>query len=143
MHLELDVAANTVCPEILLEVYLDTVKIYQSTDHQFTHTIACDINEDTADHVMTLVMSGKNRKHTQVDESGKIVRDVYLQVDRLEFEGLDMREFFCLGNPCYTHSFNSTRPKILDEFYGMIGCNGQVEIRFSTPIFLWLGQHLD
>jgi hypothetical protein len=31
---------------------------------------------------------------------------------------------------------------IQDEFYGIIGCNGTVDIAFDTPISLWFIKHL-
>lgn len=143
MYFEIDVTANTVCPDIVLEVFLNEEKIYQSNNHQSVHTIAYEISEDAKDHSLKLIMNGKNRTHTKVDSEGQIVKDVYLEVTRIEFEGLDVRNNFCLGQASYVHSFNSTQPEIVDEFYGMMGCNGTVEIKFSTPIFLWLSENLE
>jgi hypothetical protein len=141
MIIELDISANKPCKDIFLTVLCNEVKLAEFPADTSVKTIAYDLEDASADHVLKLVMTGKNSRHTQVDNSGQIIDDVYFSVDRLEFEGLDMREIFCLGHECYTHSFNGSRPEFLDEFYGQLGCNGVVDIRFSTPIFLWLNQH--
>jgi hypothetical protein len=143
MKLEIDFLANKDCADIVLEVYCDNKKISEYPAQAVKQTIGIELAENPADHVLSLVMRGKNRTHTRVDNLGQIIDDVYIVIDRLEFEELDMREIFCQGQLCYTHSFNQDQPAILDEFYGFIGCNGTVDIKFSTPIFLWLNEYLD
>jgi hypothetical protein len=144
MHLELDILANVDCTDIMLEVYINNTNIFQTTAQQKIQTIVYDINEDPADHELKLVMSGKNSRHTVVDANGQITSDVFFIINRLEFEELDMKEFFCLGRRSrHRHSFNSTQPEFDDEFYGEIGCNGTVFMPFSTPIYMWLSENLD
>jgi len=144
MHLELDISANVDCTEIALEVYINDNKIFQTTAQKQIQTIIYDINEDSADHELKLIMSGKNRTHTTVNPEGEITSDIFYTINRLEFEELDMHEVFCLGRRSrYRHSFNSTQPEFDDEFYGNIGCNGTVFMPFSTPIYLWLADNLN
>lgn len=143
MRLELDFSSNNNCPDIVLEVTCDGKKIAESPATSTKQTVCLELPEDPAEHVLQLIMRGKNNTHTTVDSEGQIVEDVFFTVDRLEFEDLDMKEIFCQGLPCYTHSFNQPQPTILDEFYGFIGCNGTVDIKFSTPFFLWLNEHME
>lgn len=143
MKIELDFSANDACADIILEILCDGRKISRSPATQHTQTVCVELSEDPQDHVLQLIMSGKNNSHTTVDAEGRIIQDVFFTVDRLEFEDLDMKEIFCQGLPCYTHSFNQPQATLLDEFYGCIGCNGTVEIKFSTPFFLWLSEHME
>jgi hypothetical protein len=144
MHIELDFSANETCEDIVLEVYLDQDKIFQSTAQKAIQTVIHDIVDVPANHKLKLVMSGKNRKHTTVDSNGKILNDIFFKIDRLEFEELDMWDVFCLGRrSTHRHSFNSTQPEFDDEFYGYLGCNGTVIMPFDTPIYLWLSENLD
>lgn len=138
MQLELDFSANKDSADVILEIYFNDKKILQSCAQTVRQTTTLDLPEHSGDHVLRLVMSGKNHTHTVTDQHNQIIDDVYFTVDRLEFEGLDMKEIFCQGQLCYTHSFNQDQPVILDEFYGVIGCNGCVDMKFSTPFFLWL-----
>lgn len=142
MKIELDLVANKNCTEVMLDVYCDDRKIFSTSATDVTHTVEIDVDDQPAQHQLRLVMSGKTRQHTKLDDQGNIAEDVFFTVSRLEFEELDMREIFCLGRPCYRHSFNGTRSEFLDEFYGFIGCNGTVELIFETPVFLWLNNYL-
>ena len=144
MHIELDFSANETCEDLLLEVYLDQDKLFQSTAKTTIQTVIHDIDDVPGKHELKLVLSGKNRKHTTVDKEGKILTDIFFKIDRLEFEELDMKEVFCLGRRSrHRHSFNSTQPEFDDEFYGDLGCNGTVFMPFDTPIYLWLSENLD
>lgn len=144
MHLELDILANVDCLDIMLEVYINDTSIFQTSAKKKIQTIIYDINEDPADHELKLVMSGKNFTHTIVDSKGGITSDVFFTIDRLEFEELDMKELFCLGQRSrHRHNFNSDQPEFDDEFYGNLGCNGTVFMPFSTPIFLWFYKNLE
>jgi hypothetical protein len=144
MYIELDISANTDCNDIILEVYVDHTKLFQSTAQTQIQTITYNLAEDSEDHELKLIMSGKNRTHTTLTSEGKILSDIFFTINRLEFEELDMRELFCLGRRSwYRHNFNSSQPEFDDEFYGDIGCNGTVFMPFSTPIYLWLGNNLD
>jgi len=144
MHIELDISANVDCTDIVLEVHIDNNKIFQTTAQKQIQTIMHDLVEDPVDHELKLVMSGKNRTHTTVDNEGKIVSDIFFTINRLEFEYLDMHEVFCIGKRSrYRHSFNSTQAEFDDEFYGDIGCNGTVFMPFFTPIYLWFVNNLE
>jgi hypothetical protein len=143
MKIELDFVANKTCQEIMLAVFCDENKIAEFAAEAGIKTVKFDISDDPADHVLRLILSGKNRRHTQIDDQGQITNDVHFSLNRIEFEDLDLREIFCQGLECYTHSFNETKPSFVDEFYGYIGCNGTIEFKFSTPVFLWLNQHFD
>jgi hypothetical protein len=142
MQLNLEFSASSDCTDIFIKIYLDNNIIFESTAQQQSQQVLCNIDESPADHELRLVMSGKNQNHTVVDNAGEIISDIYFKIDQLEFEDLDMQEVFCLGKECYTHSFNSDQPEFLDEFYGVMGCNGTVKINFTTPIYLWLADYL-
>jgi hypothetical protein len=142
MKLDLEFSASADCEDISIAIYINNSLLFDATAKQATQSVTCELSEEPGDHVLTLVMSGKNHTHTTIDDTGKIISDVYVNIDKLEFEELDMKEIYCLGKPCYTHSFNSTQPEFLDEFYGIVGCNGTVKIEFSTPIHLWLLDHI-
>jgi hypothetical protein len=142
MKLDLQLSATAECKDILIEVYLDSTLLLKTTATQTPQSVTCEIDETPGDHDVTLVMTGKNHSHTVVSDAGEIIDDIHFKIDKLEFEELDMTEVFCLGKSCYTHSFNSAQPAFLDEFYGIIGCNGTVKIEFSTPIHLWLLEYI-
>lgn len=143
MKIDLGIRANKICQDISMTVFCDNHKLAEFQADTQIHSVIHELSDDPADHVVKLVMSGKNRKHTITNDSGQIIDDVYFVIERLEFEELDLREIFCLGHKCYKHSFNGSATEFLDEFYGQLGCNGTVDLAFSTPVFLWLNQYFD
>jgi len=42
----------------------------------------------------------------------------------------------------YQHDFNGTGNPTIDKFYGEMGCNGTVSLKFTTPIYLWLLENM-
>jgi hypothetical protein len=82
-------------------------------------------------------MANKMTDHTQVDSNGNIVADSRLTVSDLEFDEILLDQlFFDLAT--YTHSTNGLSPETQNKFYGEMGCNGTVELKFTTPVYLWL-----
>jgi hypothetical protein len=142
MNFELDFAANTDCKDICIEILFDQQKIFEGSATGELQTVCHTFDDQPGQHIVSLIMSGKTHKHTGFDQTGNIISDVYFQIKRLEFEQLDFYDFFCQGYKGYTHSFNSTQPEFLDEFYGIMGCNGKVEFEFTTPFYLWLSNNI-
>ena len=83
MHLELDISANADCKDIILEVYIDQTKIFQSTAQTQIQTVLYDLEEDSAEHELKLIMGGKNSNHTTVDTDGQITSDIFFTINRL------------------------------------------------------------
>jgi hypothetical protein len=82
-------------------------------------------------------MANKMLDHTRVDSDGNIVADSRLTVSDLEFDEILLDQlFFDLAT--YTHSTNGLGPETQNKFYGEMGCNGTVELKFTTPVYLWL-----
>ena len=42
----------------------------------------------------------------------------------------------------YTHDFNGTADKITEQFFGIMGCNGNIELEFDSPVYQWLLENM-
>jgi hypothetical protein len=141
MLMELGFIANEDCPEIQLEIKLDRTKISTlgfSTDLQ---TISYEIPNDTQEHELKILMYGKNPAiHTAVDQDNRLIRDAVCQLSYIRFDDIDVTDTFCQGrHECYRHTLNGVKEEsFFDTFWGLIGCNGLVTLKFSTPIYFWL-----
>ena len=94
--------------------------------------------EDTdGDHELRIVMKHKSPDHTDVNEAGEIVRDARLLISDIKFDNVALGYTF-LEKTIYTHDFNGSQPTIDDQFFGEMGCNGTVSLKFTTPLTLWL-----
>lgn len=144
MKMVLGLKSAVECKEVTAEIFVNQQLV--------AHTSACtkefitEINlpETPADHVIEISMSGKDNRHTHINDQGDIVYDVAFIVETLNIEDIDMKPIFCQGHVCYNHRANNpANAEIQDEFYGYIGHNGCVKIEFSTPIYLWFLKHFD
>ena len=123
-----------------MEIWLDDQKHF---DQVITDSVEfeCEVNENQADHLLKFVMKDKTNAHTQIDSQGNIVNDARLTVENIAFEGIDLGQLF-LDQAIYTHNFNGTQATIDDKFFGEMGCNGELKLSFTTPVYLWLLENM-
>jgi hypothetical protein len=124
-----------------MEIWLDDQKIFNQDWVTESQTISYDMSDLDAEHELRFVMKYKTADHTKVDESGAIVADACLTVSDLAFDDI------ALGNivtekAVYTHNFNGNGEITQDKFFGEMGCNGTVSLKFTTPMYLWLLENL-
>jgi hypothetical protein len=67
----------------------------------------------------------------------EIVNDIGIKISDLTFAEIKLGHTF-LENAVYHHDFNGSQAPVQDAFYGEMGCNGHVELKFTAPIYLWL-----
>jgi hypothetical protein len=124
-----------------MEIWLDQEQIF-NVDHvkkirEFTH----EVDDVDAEHELQFRMKNKTVEHTRVDEGNNIVHDASLTITDIAFEEIDLGHML-VEQAVYTHDFNGTQPEIKDTFFGEMGCNGTVSLRFTTPIYLWFLEHM-
>ena len=124
-----------------LEVWVDDQRFFDSNHVQTTEKITIELADDEADHELRFVMKNKTSSHTQVNESGDIVADAVLTISTLSFDEIPLGHML-VEQAVYTHDFNGSGPSTQDKFYGEMGCNGTVSLKFSSPIYLWLLEHM-
>ena len=104
--------------------------------------LSIPLEELEEQHVLTMTMSGKRIEHTEIDNNGQIVQDVLLKIDNINFDGIVVDKIV-YEQSCYTHDFNGTQLiPVKESFYGNMGCNGTVELKFHTPFYLWLLENM-
>ena len=124
-----------------VEIWLDQEQIF-NLDHvdtvvEFKH----EFIDSAGEHQLQFVMKNKTQDHTQIDDQGNIVRDASLTISAIAFEEIELGQTF-VDQAVYQHDFNGTQPLTDDSFFGIMGCNGTVSFSFTTPIYLWLLEHM-
>tara|TARA_R110000822_G_scaffold301222_3_gene425005 strand:+ start:1706 stop:2140 length:435 start_codon:yes stop_codon:yes gene_type:complete len=105
-------------------------------------TVTIDIDDDVdAEHELKFVLKNKTQDHTQVDEQGNILSDAMLSISNIAFDEIKLAHMF-FEQTVYHHDFNGSQDLFEDEFYGDMGCNGYVSLKFATPIYLWLLENM-
>jgi hypothetical protein len=133
-------SSNTKIP-LGVEVWIDNNCII-NTDHvdsniQFNQ----EIPDDESDHELRIVLKNKIGAYTKVDDQNQIIEDAVLFVNDLWLEGVQLN-YTCLQHMIYTHDFNGTGAITHDKFYGEMGCNGTLSLKFTSPVYLWLLENM-
>jgi hypothetical protein len=123
------------------EAWIDDQKFFDTEHMQAQQQIVVEIADDDSEHELRFVLKNKTLDHTQIDEAGNIVADARVIVTDLAFDEIKLGHM-ATKQAVYTHSFNSTGQTTQDKFYSEMGCNGTVSLKFSTPIYLWLLEHM-
>jgi hypothetical protein len=124
-----------------LEIWIDDQKLFDQAHVQHSHRFSADISDNDGEHELRLVLKNKLSEHTQVDANNTIVSDARISVSDIEFDGIALNQIVSNLSK-YQHNFNGTGELSTHKFYGELGCNGTVSLKFTTPIYLWLLEHM-
>jgi len=127
--------------ELGIRVHLDGTVVHENVHVKESYNFSHDISDDDGEHELAFELFGKDPKHTKVDDVGNIVEDAMLTITDIEFDEINVTESFT-ANSTYHHDFNGTQSPIVDKFFSNLGCNGTVNLKFTTPIYLWLLEHM-
>ena len=103
--------------------------------------VSFEFPDNDGEHELKLILKNKTDKHTIIDEAGNIVSDARLIMTDLSFDEIKLGHMVA-ELATYTHNFNGTKESTQEKFYGEIGCNGTVSLKFSTPMYIWLLEHM-
>lgn len=127
--------------ELGMEIWLDNQKIFDVVHVKSPVKCQASVSDNDGEHQLRFVMKNKTIDLTQIDEGGKILKDACLTIGQVTFDEIALGHMF-IEQTKYTHDFNGTRAEITEKFYGEMGCNGTVRLDFTTPIYLWLLEHM-
>lgn len=100
-----------------------------------------EISDADSDYRLKFTLKNKLPSHTKLDDKNQIVQDACVTVNNMQFDGIPLGQVF-FDLTVYEHDFNGTGTLTQDKFYGAMGCNGTVSLKFSTPIYMWLLEHM-
>ena len=137
-----NLATTDATAELGFEAWINERKFLDVNHVKETQPVTVEMDDqDGAEHELRLVLKNKTTAHTQVDEHGNIITDALLIIKDLAFDEIRLGHMF-VEQAVYTHDFNGTSKATEDKFYGELGCNGTVSLKFSTPMYLWLLEHM-
>lgn len=137
---KLSCRVNATAPGLTLAARINDREFWRG-DPWGGHDLAVDLSDEDGDHVLVFALSGKTSEHTKVDDTGAITQDVTVSIEDVSFDEITLGHLMC-EQAVYHHDFNGTAELFQDEFYGIMGCNGTVTLKFTTPIYLWLLENM-
>ena len=134
---------NTTDPaaELGFEAWINDRKFVDIDHVQSEQAISMEIDDEDAEHELKFILKNKTDQHTQIDENNNIVSDATLTIKDLAFDDIKLGHMVT-ELAVYKHNFNGTQDTTQAKFYGEMGCNGTVSLKFATPIYLWLLEHM-
>lgn len=127
--------------ELGVRVYFDQTVVYENSHVKESYNFFHTFDDVEGEHELDIELFGKQPSHTIVNENGEISKDAMLTVRNVEIDGIDVSEIISSVGK-YHHDFNGTQPPTIEKFYGNLGCNGTVKLKFNAPVYLWLLEHM-
>lgn len=124
-----------------LEIWLDDQCVFDNPWIQEEIQWRYDLLDDDREHKLRWILKNKIQDHTTLDNSGNIMDDACVTITDVKFDDIELGHMFTELSE-YHHDFNGDGPSTKETFYGTMGCNGTVSLMFTTPIYLWLLEHL-
>jgi hypothetical protein len=123
------------------ETWLDDQLIFDTDHVQQPTEISVPVDNAELEHVLKLTLKNKCVDHTTVNSAGEIVSDSVLEISDIAFDGIPLGQIVS-NKTVYTHDFNGSGVMSDHRFFGTMGCNGTVTLKFSTPIYIWLLENM-
>ena len=123
------------------ETWVDDQLVFDTDHVQELIEISVPVADDDAEHVLKLVLKNKTAEHTCLTDTGDIESDAVLEIKNLAVDKIKLGQIVT-EQTVYIHDFNGTATESQHQFFGVMGCNGTVTLNFSTPIYIWLLEHM-
>jgi len=136
-----DLASSDYTVPLAFEVQLDNKTVFALDCVTEPVSVVVAIDDADGEHEFKFIMKNKTAAHTKIDADGGIVSDAVLSIANLAMDDIKLGHAFT-ELAVYHHDFNGSQPPVAAKFYGDMGCNGHVSLRFTTPIYLWLLENI-
>ncbi len=135
------IAPTTAAVPLGMEIWIDDQKLFDQEHVQESHRISVDFSDNDGEHELRFVLKNKLSEHTLIDDNNTIISDARISVSNIEFDGIVLNQLVTeLAE--YRHDFNGSGELSVHKFYSELGCNGTVSLKFTTPVYIWMLEHM-
>jgi hypothetical protein len=124
-----------------VEVWLDHQQLIDLEHVTEPIPVTLQVDDDDNEHELRVVLKNKSVTDTVIDVEGCIISDTCLIVRNFKFDDIEVDQLVS-EQAVYHHSFNTDQAATDNRFYWNMGCNGTMSLKFSTPIYIWLLEHM-
>lgn len=140
--LAFDIIPSNIEKPIGVEVWFNDHMVVDYAQVVEKKHVICNFDDDTEQsHCVKIIVKNKTAEHTVVDTAGKIIQDSLLEIKNFNLEEIDIDKIV-QEKAVYNHDFNGSGNQVSESFYGIAGCNGSIELKFTTPAYLWLLENM-
>ena len=135
--IQFDLTANDVHSGLCLLISFNNQLLQKIAANKTTQKIQLSIDCDPGDQLLGFTLKNKTPQHTILNDQGEIVKDSSIGIENVVIDYVALGHTFF--EQCrYHHDFNGSQEPIDDDFFGTIGCNGTVSLKFTSPVYRWL-----
>lgn len=136
-----EISATNPDAKLGLEIWLDDTMIKDINPVAEPVCFQTELDDADGEHELKFVLKNKLPEHTTIDSNGDIMADALIAISDIQFDEIKLGQ---LVNQFakYSHNFNGTGPDVVEPFNHSMGCNGTVSLKFTTPMYLWLLEHM-
>ena len=134
---------DTTNPDIPLgvEVWIDQLKILDLAHVTQATAVSHTLADDDGAHELRVILKNKQPTHTTIDAQGCIISDATIVVRDVMFDQVTLGQIL-IDQATYTHDYNGQQSQTQQKFYGEMGCNGVMSLRFASPVYVWLLENM-
>lgn len=141
IKISLDITNTSEFHNMGIELWVDKDKFFDQAISPGRHHVIHEFDCDEGEHYLNLVLKNKTHENTQIDEQGHIIKDALINVSNVCLDEINIDTMMhALAD--YVHDQNGTKTIAVHDFYGDLGCNGRVQLKFSAPVYLWLLENM-
>jgi hypothetical protein len=135
--IQFDLTSNDVHSGLCLEISFNNQLLQTVDATEPTQKIQFGVDCVPGNQLLCFTMKNKTPQHTILDDQGEIVKDSSIGIENFVIDHVSLEHTFY--EQCrYNHDFNGSQEPIDDDFFGTIGCNGTVSLKFTSPVYRWL-----
>ena len=139
--IKFDLDSTNYAARLAFEVLLNNTVVF-ATDHVAQPvTVEFIMPDDDGEHELKFVLKNKSPTHTAIDEHNNIISDAMLSIANMSMDDIKLGHLF-FEQTHYYHDTNGDQLPADHKFFGDMGCNGYVSLKFTTPIYLWLLENM-
>lgn len=128
--------------DLQVSVRLDDQEIWTGEPATDEKTVEIEFDDGKEqEHALEIEMRNKLPEHTKITDLGEILEDRVVKIRNIFIDDIELGYAFT-NLAEYHHDHNGAGPTVMDKFYGDMGCNGVVRLRFSSPVYLWLLENM-
>ena len=135
--IQFDLTSNDVESGLRLDISFNNKSLQTIDASKPTQKIQFSVECDPGEQLLCFTLKNKTPQHTILNDQGAIVKDSSIGIENFVIDHVELEHTFY--EQCrYNHDFNGSQKLIDDDFFGIIGCNGTVSLKFTSPVYRWL-----
>ena len=146
VNFKIDIAIEThdsVKEHPFVNISLDGVPVWGAFCKE-SQLVEFDADIEDGEHILCVEYQNKDPKTDVIIENGEIVGDKRVEIANIMFDDIDISDMAYNNHELmiYRHNTNGHSDLVECAFDPSLGFNGEVELKFHTPIYLWLLENM-